>query len=65
MCAAAYKSPSIIYTYTHVIMTKWIYFLKQNPKSFNFMQVDFSGKNILKEKYPKGKYLHYIQSINE
>lgn len=29
------------------------------------MQVDFSGKNILKEKYPKGKYLHYRQSINK
>lgn len=29
------------------------------------MQVDFSGKNILKEKYPKGKYLQYRQSINK
>lgn len=64
MYAAAYESPSVIYTYTHVIMTKWICFLKQNPKRFNFMQIDFSSKNILKEKYPKGKYLHYRQSIN-
>ena len=50
MYAAAYKSLSIIYTYTQVIMTKWIYFLQQNPIRLNFMQIDFSGK-----KYIKGK----------